>query len=159
MGFLIQSLFHFLLLLSVQKLSKPYGVIGPLCNQGNERILTHDFTTRLHMEIFEMNYYPPELVDWWMDDWISLGKAYSFSHFLSVFFRSVFELRLFPQQQFTFLFLFVTLLASMSLSISLLVYGKERTFKAKSVPVMHHTGMFEVNSVRGRYVLFVASFL
>ena len=59
---------------SPQKLSKPYGVIGPLCNQGNERILTHDFTTRLHMEIFEMNYYPPELVDWWMDDWISLGK-------------------------------------------------------------------------------------
>lgn len=73
-------------------LSVPYGVVGPLCNQGNELILTHDFTTRTHMEIFEMNYYPPELVDWWMDDWISL------------------------------------------------VYGKSRTFKAKSVPVMHHTG-------------------
>jgi hypothetical protein len=73
-------------------LSVPYGVVGPLCTQGNAKILTHDFTTRLHMEIFEMNYYPPELVDWWMDDWISL------------------------------------------------VYGKARTFKAKSVPVMHHTG-------------------
>jgi hypothetical protein len=23
------------------------------------------------MEIFDMNYYPPELADWWMDDWIS----------------------------------------------------------------------------------------
>merc|ERR1712032_850631 len=23
------------------------------------------------MEIFGGNYYPPELVDWWMDDWIS----------------------------------------------------------------------------------------
>ena len=36
------------------------------------------------MEIFEMNYYPPDLVDWWMDDWISFVygtqrsmKAYS----------------------------------------------------------------------------------
>jgi hypothetical protein len=73
-------------------LTEPYGVVGPLCNQGNEKILTHDFTHRLHMEIFEMNYYPPELVDWWMDDWISL------------------------------------------------VYGRQRTFKARSVPVMHHTG-------------------
>lgn len=76
----------------MQAMSVPYGVIGPLCNQGNERILTHDFTSRLHMDIFEMNYYPPELTDWWMDDWISL------------------------------------------------VYGKQRTFKAKAVPVMHHTG-------------------
>jgi hypothetical protein len=76
----------------MKRLSVPYGVIGPLCNQGNERILTHDFTTRLHMDIFEMNYYPPELTDWWMDDWISL------------------------------------------------VYGKARTFKARAVPVMHHTG-------------------
>jgi hypothetical protein len=23
------------------------------------------------MEIFEMNYYPPQLSDWWMDDWVS----------------------------------------------------------------------------------------
>jgi hypothetical protein len=23
------------------------------------------------MEIFEMNYYPAQLTDWWMDDWIS----------------------------------------------------------------------------------------
>lgn len=76
----------------MQAMTAPYGVIGPLCNQGNERILTHDFTCRLHMDIFEMNYYPPELTDWWMDDWISL------------------------------------------------VYGQQRTFKAKSVPVMHHTG-------------------
>lgn len=86
-------------------LSAPYGVIGPLCNQGNEKILTHDFTSRLHMEIFEMNYYPPELTDWWMDDWISL------------------------------------------------VYGRQRTFKARSVPVMHHTGThgtrYAVDSANG----------
>ena len=27
-----------------------------------------------------MNYYPPELTDWWMDDWISLvyGKTRTF---------------------------------------------------------------------------------
>lgn len=73
-------------------LPKPYGALGPVCNQGNQQILTHDFTSRLHMEIFGMNYYPPELADWWMDDWISR------------------------------------------------VYGKQRTFKAASIPVIHHTG-------------------
>ena len=56
---------------TLQSLSTPYGVVGPLCNQGNEKILTHDFVHRTHMEIFEMNYYPPQLTDWWMDDWIS----------------------------------------------------------------------------------------
>jgi len=55
----------------IHALSIPYGVIGPWCNQGNEKILTHDFVHRIHMEIFEMNYYPPQLTDWWMDDWIS----------------------------------------------------------------------------------------
>lgn len=34
-------------------------------------MLTHDFVNRVHMEIFNMQYYPPELKDWWMDDWIS----------------------------------------------------------------------------------------
>lgn len=65
---------------SLQTLGKPFGVIGPKCNQGNQKILTHDFTSRLHMEIFEMNYYPPQLVDWWMDDWISYvyGKKRTF---------------------------------------------------------------------------------
>ena len=49
----------------------PFGVVGPFCEEGNQNILNHDFTARLHMDIFGMNYYPPELVDWWMDDWIS----------------------------------------------------------------------------------------
>ena len=48
----------------------PYGAVGPLCKQGNTNILTHDFVHRTHLEIFE-TYYPPGLVDWWMDDWIS----------------------------------------------------------------------------------------
>jgi len=47
------------------------GTVGPTCTQGNTEILTHDFVARVHMDIMEMNYYPPELVDWWMDDWIS----------------------------------------------------------------------------------------
>jgi hypothetical protein len=77
---------------ALKSLPQPFGVVGPRCDQGNQQILTHDFVHRTHMEVFEMNYYPPQLVDWWMDDWISL------------------------------------------------VYGKTRTFKAKSVAVVHHTG-------------------
>ena len=51
-------------------LGQPYGAVGPLCKQGNTDILTHDFVHRTHLDIFE-TYYPPALVDWWMDDWIS----------------------------------------------------------------------------------------
>jgi hypothetical protein len=63
---------------ALQSLGAPYGVVGPSCN--TENMLTHDFVHRTHLEIFEMNYYPPELSDWWMDDWISLvyGKGRSF---------------------------------------------------------------------------------
>lgn len=57
---------------ALHSLPAPYGVVGPTCHQGNQKILTHDFTHRAHMDIFEMNYYPPQLADWWMDDWISL---------------------------------------------------------------------------------------
>lgn len=46
------------------------GVVGPICNEGNTQILTHDFVHRTHLEIFEF-YYPPVLCDWWMDDWIT----------------------------------------------------------------------------------------
>ncbi len=56
---------------AIGSLSGRVGVVGPTCKQGNQQILTHDFVHRTHMEIFQMNYYPPELVDWWMDDWIS----------------------------------------------------------------------------------------
>jgi hypothetical protein len=55
----------------LHKMGEPYGAVGPLCQQGNRKILTHDFTHRTHMEIFNGFYYPKELVDWWMDDWIS----------------------------------------------------------------------------------------
>jgi len=54
---------------ALRSLSPPYGVVGPTCEQGNRDILTHDFVHKTHMQVFEMNYYPPVLVDWWMDDW------------------------------------------------------------------------------------------
>eukprot|EP00605_Chrysophyceae_sp_TOSAG23-4_P001198 GSChrysophyteH1.ASY1.ANO1.1307.1 assembled CDS len=56
---------------SLNTIPNKIGAIGPTCTQGNTDILTHDFVARIHMDIHEMNYYPPELVDWWMDDWIS----------------------------------------------------------------------------------------
>lgn len=49
----------------------PVGVLGPSCAQGNTQILTHDFVHRTHMEIFNKIYYPVELVDWFLDNWIS----------------------------------------------------------------------------------------
>jgi hypothetical protein len=52
-------------------LGRPYGAIGPSSSGTNDRILTHDFVHRTHMDIFDMNYYPVQLSDWWMDDWIT----------------------------------------------------------------------------------------
>ena len=46
------------------------GVVGPICREGNTKIITHDFVHRTHLEIFDY-YYPPILSDWWMDDWIT----------------------------------------------------------------------------------------
>ena len=57
---------------TLMNMSKPYGVIGPRCTTTHNRILTHDFVHRTHMDIFNKKYYPLELVDWWMDDWMSL---------------------------------------------------------------------------------------
>jgi hypothetical protein len=56
---------------TIMALPPPYGVVGPFCNV-NKKILTHDFVHRTHMEVFEMNYYPPLLTDWWMDDWVTV---------------------------------------------------------------------------------------
>ena len=55
----------------LKSLSSQIGVVGPQCFQGHTKILTHDFVHRTHLEIFEMFYYPPELTDWWLDDWIT----------------------------------------------------------------------------------------
>lgn len=48
----------------------PYGVVGPHEYGVKNRILTHDFVSRTHLDIFP-SYYPEILSDWWMDDWIS----------------------------------------------------------------------------------------
>ena len=46
------------------------GVVGPVCAQGNQAILTHDFVHVTHWRIFGY-YYPPVLDNWWIDDWIT----------------------------------------------------------------------------------------
>jgi len=46
------------------------GVVGPTCQQGNNKILTHDMVHRTHLRIFE-EYYPSEFDNWWLDDWMS----------------------------------------------------------------------------------------
>lgn len=52
------------------------GVVGPVCNEGNVNILTHDLVHRTHLSIFR-TYYPPVFTDWYMDDWMSAvyGRA------------------------------------------------------------------------------------
>lgn len=47
------------------------GVVGPICDQGNTNIMTHDMTHRTHMDVFDLNYYPPEFGNWFVDNWIS----------------------------------------------------------------------------------------
>lgn len=58
-------------------LGPPYGVVGPV-ERFNPDFLTHDFVHRTHFAIFD-SYYPSELSDWWMDNWISFvyGSARS----------------------------------------------------------------------------------
>jgi hypothetical protein len=50
----------------IRSLSLPYGVIGPSCYAAKDRILTHDFVHRTHLDIFEGQYYPTEFTDWYM---------------------------------------------------------------------------------------------
>ena len=53
------------------KYNPPFvGVVGPTCKEGNRKILTHDMVHVTHFNIFT-DYYPPELNNWWVDDWIS----------------------------------------------------------------------------------------
>jgi len=44
------------------------GLVGPINN--NPRILTQSFVSRKHMDLFEY-YFPPEIVNWFCDDWIN----------------------------------------------------------------------------------------
>jgi len=56
---------------NLQEFSPPnLGVTGPIFNEGNTKILTHDITHRTHLNIFT-TYYPVLLMDWGLDDWIT----------------------------------------------------------------------------------------
>jgi hypothetical protein len=46
------------------------GVVGPMCHQGNTKIMTHDMVHRTHLLIFD-TYYPSLFDNWYVDDWIS----------------------------------------------------------------------------------------
>ena len=51
------------------ELAPNLGVAGPL-DTTNERILTHAFVHRTHVEIFDA-FFPATFKNWWSDDWIS----------------------------------------------------------------------------------------
>lgn len=55
---------------ALTEMGPPYGVVGPVCGQGATHILVVDFVHRMHHEIFP-THYPPSLMAWWMDNWIS----------------------------------------------------------------------------------------
>ncbi|KAL4238841.1 hypothetical protein ACF0H5_003548 [Mactra antiquata] len=56
---------------SLQNFDPPnIGVVGPLCPQDKQTILTQDFVHVTHFHIFGF-YYPPQLDNWWADDWIT----------------------------------------------------------------------------------------
>jgi FkbM family methyltransferase len=58
--------------MAIQKLGsmKDIGVVGPTFSEGNTAIMVFDFVTRTHYGIHGF-YYPPELSNWWADDWIT----------------------------------------------------------------------------------------
>ena len=51
------------------ELAPNLGVAGPL-DTTNERILTHAFVHKTHVEIFDA-FFPATFKNWWSDDWIS----------------------------------------------------------------------------------------
>jgi hypothetical protein len=56
---------------ALESFKPPYrGVVGPTGHEGNTAVMTHDFVHRGHLDLFG-THYPPELTDWWLDDWIS----------------------------------------------------------------------------------------
>jgi len=51
------------------RLYNGYGVTGPL-DKMQKRIHTQSFVSRKHYELFNF-YYPPEIINWFCDDWIT----------------------------------------------------------------------------------------
>jgi hypothetical protein len=60
-----------------------FGVTGPL-DSNNEKIFTHSFTHRTHIDVFG-HLFPTSFKNWWSDDWISTvyGAKHTF-HSLDV---------------------------------------------------------------------------
>ena len=54
------------------------GATGPV-DSNNEKIFTHSFIHRTHIDIFGY-LFPPSFKNWWSDDWISTvyGKLHTF---------------------------------------------------------------------------------
>lgn len=69
-----------LLISSLQKnpVRSNLGVTGPR-DANNEKIFTHSFVHRTHVDIFGY-LFPPSFKNWWSDDWISTvyGKLHTF---------------------------------------------------------------------------------
>eukprot|EP01038_Epipyxis_sp_PR26KG_P018120 gene18120-25474_t len=57
---------------------KNSGVTGP-SDTNNEKIFTHSFVHRTHIEVFG-HLFPPYFKNWWSDDWISTvyGSEHTF---------------------------------------------------------------------------------
>lgn len=55
-----------------------FGVTGPL-DSNNEKIFTHSFVHRTHIDVFGY-HFPSAFKNWWSDDWISTvyGSKHTF---------------------------------------------------------------------------------
>ena len=57
---------------------KNIGVVGPY-DINNHRILTQSFVHKTHLDIFD-DYYPKEIINWHIDDWITMVYRPNNSH-------------------------------------------------------------------------------
>lgn len=74
--FTYKNMFHECV--SVLKSRNDIGLTGPYTTNGNTKILTQSFVSRKHMDIFGF-YFPPEIKNWYVDDWIT--NVYQPSYF------------------------------------------------------------------------------
>lgn len=58
-----------------------FGVTGPR-DSNNDKIFTHSFVHRTHIEVFG-HLFPPSFKNWWSDDWISTVYGASYTYLLS----------------------------------------------------------------------------
>ena len=60
---------HFIDKLKSNPIIPNFGVTGPK-DVNNDKIFTHSFTHRTHIDIFG-HLFPPSFKNWWSDDWIT----------------------------------------------------------------------------------------